>query len=54
MSTSTVGTLVGGLISDVLGILYDVIPTLLGGVAVLIGIFLGVRYAWKWIRKFAK
>lgn len=54
MSTSTVGTLIEGLVSDVLSILYGVLPELLTGVAILIGIFLGVRYAWKWIRKFAK
>lgn len=54
MSTSTVETLVGGLITDVLSILYGVLPSLLTGVAILIGIFLGVRYAWKWIKRFAK
>lgn len=54
MSTTTVQTLIESLLSDVLGILYGIMPELLGGVAILIGLFLGIRYAWKWIRKFAK
>lgn len=54
MSTSTVATLVESFFTDVLSILYSVIPVVLGGAAILIGISVGVRYAYKWIRKTAK
>lgn len=54
MSTSTVETLVGNFLSDLLGILYGVIPEVLTGAAILIGISIGVRYAYKWVRKTAK
>lgn len=54
MSTSTVVTLVNGFLQDILGILYDVIPVVLTAAAILIGISIGVRYAYKWIRKTAK
>lgn len=54
MSTTTVVILVSGFLNDILGILYSVIPVVLTGAAVLIGISIGVKYAYKWIRKTAK
>lgn len=49
MSTSSVVTIIEGFVSDLLSILYGVIPEILAGVAVLTGIYLGVRYVRRWI-----
>jgi len=49
MSTSTVATIISNYLSDLTGILYDVIPEILVAVAILTGIYLGVRYVRKWV-----
>lgn len=54
MSTTTVVTLVTSFLTDILSILYQIIPVVLTGAAILIGISIGVRYAYKWVSKTAK
>jgi len=49
MSTSSVVTLIENFVTDLLAILYGVIPEILTGVAILTGIYLGVRYVRRWI-----
>jgi len=54
MSTSTVVTIIGNFVDSLLSVLYGVIPEVLTGVAILMGITIGVRYARRWISKSAR
>lgn len=47
-------TVVSDFVGVLLNVLYGVIPTVLGGVAILLAIGIGVRYVFKWIRKGAR
>ena len=49
MSTSTVATIVEGFLTDLTGILYAIIPDVLTVMAILTGVYLGVRYVRKWV-----
>jgi len=46
--------LVEGFVDDVLTVLYGFIPEVLTGVGILMAIGIGVRYAFRWIKKAAR
>jgi len=54
MTTAQAITLVTGFVTDVLTVLYGVIPSVLTGVGILMAIGIGVRYVFKWLRKAAR
>jgi len=54
MSTTTVTSIISTFNSDLVSIIYGVVPDILVAVAILMGITLGVRYVRRWIFKAAK
>jgi len=46
--------LIEGFVDDILTVLYGFIPEVLTGVGILMAIGIGVRYAFKWLKKAAR